>query len=33
MCQSFEVFTTMLLQLRVFWNVTLSEVDQAKHLV
>jgi hypothetical protein len=33
MCQSFEVFTAILLQVQVFWDVTLSEVDQAKHSV
>lgn len=29
-CQSFEVFTGMLLQVQVIWDVTLSEVYQAK---
>jgi len=33
MCQSFEVFTAILLQVQVFWDVTLSEVDQANHSV
>jgi hypothetical protein len=33
LCQGFEVFTTMLLQVQVFWDVTLCEVDQAKHSV
>jgi hypothetical protein len=32
-CQSFEVFTTMLLRVQLFWDVMLSEVDQAKHSV
>jgi len=26
-CQSFEVFTEKLLQVQLFWDVTLSEVD------
>jgi len=29
-CQSFEVSTATLLQVQVFWDVTLSEVDQVK---